>query len=155
MVYEWRKGSRIRADAAQAAQVMQRLADADQLNAQALVEVSRPTDAPLHGSFEWDDTAAASEWRKHQARHIMGSLVVRTEDSTEEPVRMFVQIASKGSDYQPLELVMRQRDTRQELLDQALGELTAFRAKYAALTELARVFRAIEETENGGGDTHD
>lgn len=157
MAYRWRDGSRIKANPDAAAEVMNGLASENRLNAGELVDVSRPSDAPLHPAFEWRDPIAAEEWRKHQARHMIRSLeIVVEEPKPPEPV--YVQIRSSGSNYQPIRLVLKQKDTRTELLEQAYNEMKTFRSKYARLTELARVFRAIDEqvdgedSEDGDGD---
>lgn len=58
--------------------------------------------------------------------------------------RAFVHIKSG---YQPLSVVLECPDKSDELLDIALRELRAFRAKYARLRELAGVFVAMDEIE--------
>jgi hypothetical protein len=43
------------------------------ITAEQLVEAARDESSPLHDYFEWDDTAAAHQWRVTQARTLIGS----------------------------------------------------------------------------------
>lgn len=75
MIYRWKTGSRFKTDANIAAGIMNKLAKENRLNAETLVDVSRPEDAPLHNEFEWDDVKAAEEWRKQTSRVMIASVV--------------------------------------------------------------------------------
>ncbi len=57
-------------------------ANTGNLTAQSVVDNSRPEDAPLHPSFEWDDWEAAEAYRRHQARSLIRALVVVAPDKT-------------------------------------------------------------------------
>ena len=93
MVYQWKEGARISFPAQIAGRVCAALEEQNALTAQRLVDESRPEDAPLHAAFEWNDTIAAEEWRKHTARHIINSLVIREE--AQAPVRAFFNIRAE------------------------------------------------------------
>lgn len=101
--------------------------------------------SPITPAFEWDDTKAAHEYRLQQARNLVNHIVVLREDG-QLPTRAFVFIESSGDDgqYQSVEVALSDVDMRREVLERALKELEAFRRKYAELTELARVFAAID-----------
>ena len=43
------------------------------LTPEVVVEEARPTGHPLHHRFEWDDEAAGSAWRWHQAHDLIRS----------------------------------------------------------------------------------
>lgn len=133
-VYSWKTGSRIKADPNLAAEVFEGLAKENRLNAENVVEVSRPEDAVLHNEFEWDDTKAASEWRKHQSRNIINALVVVEETATEiQPVRYAFQIEENTSNYTPMSVIMQNADSIESLKRKALSELTAFKMKYSSI----------------------
>lgn len=55
------------------------------LTAPMVVESARPKDAPLHGYFEWDDKAAAEEFRLEQARSMIRRVRFVVEDSAGVP----------------------------------------------------------------------
>lgn len=147
MVYKFRPGSYIKADAQAAGEMCERLASENRLTAAELVEENRPEDAPLHNAFEWQDSVAAEEWRKHQARHIIASIIcVKKEDKP--PVRQFFNIVRSEPEYKSIDVIMQTVDETDKLLAVALGELRAFRIKYAALSKkLAPVFDALYQLE--------
>ena len=145
MVYKFKTGARIKADAQIAGAELERLEADGNLTAKALVDASRPADAPLHKEFEWDDSIAAEAFREQQARHIINSIEIVREER--EPVRAFFTIERTDPQYHHVETIMRQADSRQALLMTALAELKAFERKYAQLTELAAVFEAIDDLE--------
>lgn len=151
MVYKWKEASRIKADPEVAAKVMYDLANKDSLDAETLVEVSKPETAPLHGEFDWNNDEAATKWRNHQARNIINALVLVPEENeplkTKEPVRAFFKITDAQKNYEPTVALISRPDTRELLLRRALSELVAFQSKYNALEELASVMNAIEMTK--------
>lgn len=146
MVYKFRPGSYIKADAQAAGEMCERLASENRLTAAELVEENRPEDAPLHNAFEWQDSIAAEEWRKQQARHIIASIVVVSE--SKPPVRQFFNIVRSEPEYKSIDVIMKTVDETEKLLAVALGELRTFRIKYAALSKkLAPVFDALDQLE--------
>lgn len=148
MVYQWRSGTRITGISAQVAgEVCAQLAATGDLNAQRLVDVSRKDGAPLHAAFEWDDAVAGEEWRKHQARNIINAIVVAKDEHTPVQVRAFFKVENVGSNYEPVQVIMRSPTKRELLLQDAMRELGVFRKKYATLSELSAVFEAIDSTQ--------
>ena len=130
-IYEWRTGTRIKADASLAAKVFEQLSDENRLNAESVVEVSKPKEAVLHDDFEWDDNVAAFEYRKHQARNILNSLVVIEEETPEEqPIRYCFKIEKGTNNYTPLNVIMRSAESTGALIRKAIAELQAYRMKY-------------------------
>lgn len=146
MVYQWKRGSRIKADAQTAGEVCQRLESAGRLTPVDLVEESRPENAPLHGAFEWNDTIAAEKYRETQAGHIIRCLVTVGEES--EPItRSFVSITvgDSAGTYMETRKALINPVTRDSVLKKALEELRSFERKYRDLSELADVLAAIRE----------
>lgn len=143
-VYKWKSGARSPVSAQVAGEVCASLEESGNLTPQALVEVSRAEDAPLHNAFEWDDAIAAERYREAQAGYIIRSVEVVVTGSA-EPVRAFVSVTeSKAAPYTSIEHVMVCSDSRAMLLERARMELAAFKRKYQQLTELADVFAAID-----------
>src|SRR5262245_51733442 len=96
MVYEWRKGAHVKVDANVAGKELERIRKRDgKIETEVVVKEAKPKGAPLHEAFEWDDGVAAEEFRKHQARALVKSLVVVVEE-VEEPEPAFVHVKVEG-----------------------------------------------------------
>ena len=149
MIYEWKPSARISASASVAGAVCERLENEGRLTAKDLLDDSRPTDAPLHSAFEWNDGVAAEKYRENQARHLISCLVVKPETDVESPapVRAFFNIRSTGSQYETLNTIMKSPDKHQELLRQAFNDFHTFQQKYSTLCELNEVFSAMNKAE--------
>lgn len=143
MVYQWKKASYIKADANVAGQMCEQLEQTVGLTAKSLLDANRPKEAPLHGEFEWDDSKAAEQYREQQARHIINCLCVKPERSDQEPVRAFFTISQPS--YESISVILQSAEKHSSLLDLALKELNAFKAKYNTLTQLEPVFEAIDK----------
>ena len=52
------------------------------LTPELVVRDARSPSSPLHGCFEWDDSAAAEAWREQQARTLMRSVVYQVQTET-------------------------------------------------------------------------
>lgn len=153
-VYRWKNGSRVKASAQAAGEACEALERAGNLTPAALVDASRPEDAPLHGCFEWNDAKAAERYRESQAAYIIRSVEVEIVGSC-EPTRAFVSVEVVGEEseyrrveereYRRVEAVLSDPSSRGELLRMARRDMEAFRRKYADLEELAAVFAAMDE----------
>lgn len=162
MVYQWKPGTRLSADpqaVGERLEVLQAL-HGDALTAEQVVDDARDESSPLHSCFEWDDTVAAEEYRKEQARYLLRALVVVSEpdesdasheDRYETAIRAhraYVVVREEGDDrYVPTVRAMSDEELRKQVLAQALAELRAVQRKYAELHELARVFAAIDAVQ--------
>lgn len=146
MVYQWKSGARVSADPQIAGDICKRLESEGRLTAKELLEESRPESAPLHNEFEWNDGVAAENWREHQARHIINSLIVCPEKS--EPVRGFFKISNAEKNYRAVETILQSSDSTEKLLDIAKGELWAIRKKYGTLQSLSEVWAAIDGVQH-------
>lgn len=79
----------------------------------------------------------------------MRSLTVDISRSNLEtrPIRAFVNVETGGErGYVRTATAMASEDMRKQVLQRAFSELEAWRARHAELTELARIFSAIDET---------
>ena len=148
MVYKWNPNYHAKANAQVAGEVCESLAAINKLTAQNLVDVSKPKDAPLHDAFEWDNKVAGNEWRKHQARNLIHSLMIVQEDR--EPIKMYFNLERTEPEYKSINLILENEDDYHKMMENALREMRAFQMKYAKLQELTPVFMAIEmlEVEN-------
>ena len=146
MVYQWKSNTPYtpKVDAQTAGEICEKLSSENRLNASELVNISRPDDAPLHKAFEWDDTIAGEEWRRHQARNLINALFISEPEAQHEPVRGFFKLERKAETYETLDTILRKPDKYEALLATARSELAAFSRKYRALSELEPVFQAID-----------
>lgn len=152
MVYKFRN-FRPNVSAEVAGQVCERLAQENRLTGKALVEESRPEDAPLHRYFEWDDTKAAELYRERQGRDLIAHLIIEPENVDDEEkevkvVRAFYNV-DETPEYHPIERILTNEDLHQKLLERARTELMIFKGKYETLLELGSVISAIDEFMKG------
>lgn len=145
MVYQWKPGARIRADAQEAGDILNRLEREGRLSAKGLLDESRPENAPLHKEFEWNDGVAAENWREHQARHIIGSILVIPEKS--EPVRGFFKIERSDNRYESVQTILESVEKTNLLLEEAFREFARMESKFKALDRLQRVWDAAHRAE--------
>lgn len=116
----------------------------DEVTPEQIVEAARNKKSELHKCFDWDNDIAAEKWRKHQARQIMCFLVIKevTEEAKDTvPIRVFHKNDTGG--YKTSEMIFRNDNEYQKLLQTALGELHAFKIKYARLEELSDILELI------------
>lgn len=118
----------------------------DSFSPERIVEAAKDENSELHKCFTWDDTVAAKNWRKHQARMLVAQLVVKAETSDNEPVAVRV-IASTTvrNEYKSVVKLLEVEQDYADLLARATRELQAIRNKYKTVTELREIFEAIDE----------
>lgn len=148
MAYKWKPGYHARVSAQVAGDVCADLEQNGELSAANLVEVSRPEDAPLHGAFDWNDAIAGENWRKHQARCIIQSIVVVSDadnSTASDPVRAFFCIQTTEPNYESINAIVKQPDKYADLLRTAIKELQAFSKKYKKLKELSAFCESIDQ----------
>lgn len=89
------------------------------LTPSVIVEESRDESAVLHSAFEWDDSVAAEEYRKGQARSLVRA-VITVNQKTETTFRSFTLVkAESDARYEPTETVVVNPD----MLASALANL--------------------------------
>ena len=137
MVFQWKQGARIKADAQQAGVLCSRLEAEGRLTAKTLLDECRDENSPLHNEFEWNDGIAAEKYRENQV----------TVHESAAPTRSFFNVEYKTAEYRSVTAIMQNADGRDQLLSLALRELDAFKRKFNSLSELAAVFAAIEEIQ--------
>ena len=151
MVYEWGI-DKYPVDAQIAGETIEALKSElgkDYIEAEDLLNASRAENAPLHSCFEWDDTIAAEKYRLNQAGDIIRNITVKIIDASEKPqvVRALVNVSpqnEKGK-YVSIQTAMVKGEYRDQVLKNALIELQNFKHKYQSYSELATIFKAIDE----------
>lgn len=111
----------------------------------SIVDYARSEDTELHKCFQWDDSIAAENWRKQQARIIVSSLVVTVEKNTAGSQKYrLIQHDDSTKEYKPVVFTVRNMDEYSRLLAQAKRELRSFKERYKSITELSEVIEQIE-----------
>ncbi len=150
MVYQWKSGTRIKGDAQKSGELFEQLAATEEgLTAKTLLEANKIETAPLHNDYEWNNETAANEWRLHQSRKFINSLVIVEVAPTlniPETSRAF-QITTEPHKYEPLTTIITVEEKYETLLSKAFAELKAFQRKYSMLEELAPIFTTISTIE--------
>lgn len=112
---------------------------------QQIVDKARNTDTELHKCFEWNDSIAAENWRRQQARVIVCNLVIKEETMpTDRPEIRYFFKPNPDEGYKSTQVIVKKEDEYQKLLVQAWAELQAFKVKYAMLNELQEIFELIK-----------
>jgi hypothetical protein len=120
-------------------------------DAKTVVDRSRPKTSALHECFEWKDGVAAEEWRKQQARVLIGQIVRVNIESQEPEVRAFVCVSYKTEEekqqnkYVSIDTALNDEEYRSQLFEKALEEIKYFQSKYRNLKEFEKVFHDIDE----------
>lgn len=111
----------------------------------SIVDYARNEGTELHKCFQWDDSIAAENWRKQQARIIVSSLVVTVEKTTAGSQKYrLIQHDDSTKEYKPVVFTVRNMDEYGRLLAQAKRELRSFKERYKSITELSEVIEQIE-----------
>jgi len=125
------------------------------LNPHQVLEVARDATHVLHRYFEWDDGAAADAYRLAQVGALVRRVrltIVRREGqarqiaiSTTRGFQSRPSMRSAEGGYERTDAIFADADKRRELLAQVMGELSAYRRRWAELSELEAIWTAIDE----------
>lgn len=157
MVYRFKDAARLgHLNAAACGEVLQSLDGERRLTPANVVAVARPVESPLHGGFEWDDSAAADAYRLDQARYILRSIVVvRDADNPKSAIRAFVTVTGDDSPadkpqtiYMSIEAALADPVKRDEIVSRARRELDEWRDRYKQIREFSDVFAAIDRVRD-------
>jgi hypothetical protein len=144
----WKVKGLFKADAATVYSEIKTLGDA--FTPEMVVDAARDESTELHKCFTWDDTAAAEKYRRHEARILMASIVVKTVTTDNTPVSVRVISSTETrNEYKPTVMLIESEQEYADLLARAIRELKAFQIKYKAVEELREIFDAIYELQIG------
>ena len=151
--YEWREGSRFKANANEIGIALEPLERADgYIDLDAGVREAGNPRSPLHSlPLDWDDVHAAHEHRKEQLRFVLRSLRF-TDYRVKTPSPVFIVIpAQHGKVYMASIEVMKDKTKREYVLQRAYDEMLSWRERYHKLVEFADVFAVIDKIPPPGG----
>jgi len=133
--YTFKEGYRGKIEPAAAARELERIRKANKgLTAIDVVEAARPEDAALHPQFEWDDSAAAEQYRRDQARRLIRAVVEEVE--TGPPRRVYASITTHNQ-YERLDVIVQHEDKYASALANLQKEVADAQASLRELAELA------------------
>jgi hypothetical protein len=155
MVYEWKDGSRIKADPQKIGCELEQIKER---NANTIVQVAKKNkSSELHKCFEWDNTKAAEEYRLDQARLVLRSITVIMEvdnDGEKESVKIrayeSVNLPSIDGEkqlmtYVPIKQALSTPDLRNQVisgLKQTISEAETIAETYS---KLVPTFKKVKE----------
>ena len=148
--YAYTPGSRLKGDAQVVGEELQRITElhGGQLkHVDPIIEEARSVTNPLHDQFEWDDSIAAQEHRRNQARRLMACVRIVSEGSSGPKLfKAFVniQIGTQQS-YHTTAEAFSDKELREQVLAKALKEANAWHDRYAQYHELSEIFKAIKK----------
>lgn len=155
--YEWVKGYGAKISADVAHKELERIRDENdgELTADLVVNAAKDKGSPLNPQvFDKGVKAAATEYYKSNARKMIRSIVIVRPEMPEVKPRAYsvvreepsaVVASRKASIYSSTEDALQDPEYRQYVLASALRDAASWRKKYAALSELAKIFTAIDE----------
>lgn len=154
MVYEWGKRA-FAVDPQIVGETVQGIAKREGYCTPAqLVAVAADSDSPLHRLFTWDEAKAASRWREHEARQVIGSLSVTVKmGDSESRAPAFISVGhtadtqERGEGYRPLAVVQKTPEFRDEALHEVISRMEALRQRYASVEGLDPVWEALDRVK--------
>lgn len=146
MVYGWKSGARIAADAAKVGEELEAIrAEAGKLNAEVVVENARNEGCELHKCFTWDDGKAAVAYRLDQARMVLRSIIIVTEPSQETKsvefeVRAFEPVSTGNGErvYISTQEALSDESYRAEVIANIVSDIRALNMKLKAYREIVQ-----------------
>lgn len=113
-----------------------------------IVEQAQHPDSPLHPFFDWQDEAAAHQWRLAQARGLIRRLkIVNESDPKKQRIPEYVSLMVDRGDggYRSTEEVLESAELTVQLQLTAKAELESFVRKHAMLGDLVEQVKAIAD----------
>jgi len=121
-----------------------------------ILQDAKKKSSPYHDWFDWDDAIASEKYRTNQARQLLGSIVeVTITHEEEEPreIRVFVNVTDEEGNrgYVKKEVAIQTPKMWDQVIRQAMVEVTGWKKRYEEYTELAKIHKAITDVENNLG----
>lgn len=120
-----------------------------------VLNVARPADSPIHGDFTWDREDAAEKWNLHEARQLIGAVMLVEETNDDGPVisrayHHVVELTEMGttSGYAIDRVVWQREDFAEQVVERAKREFLNWQQRYAHYGDLQKW--AVAELEKSG-----
>ncbi|MEC7161962.1 MAG: hypothetical protein VXW57_09165, partial [Pseudomonadota bacterium] len=144
--YEWAEGARFQPGATKRSapsavgahlEMLRRRLKGEITPADVLADAKNPN-SPLHPFFEWDEGAAAEQYRLQQARGLIRAVVAVYVSDDRPAVRQkaYIHVREPGAEhYRDTAQALSQTRTREMVLRRAWEELQQWRKRYKDLEE--------------------
>lgn len=117
-----------------------------------LLDAARDPDSPAHAAFEWDDSKAAEEFRKHQARRHIRFTVISVEKKPPEimvwtPMPRNEAKGTPGTPpgiYRPISVMFQRPDEWRRAVDASVKYLESARRSLQELYDYAEAHQEVE-----------
>lgn len=116
----------------------------------SVLESARSKDSALHDLFTWDDGAAAEAYRLSEAMRLVSNVTlvrISVGKKPSEPIRAFVNVRAPGSScghhYVPIERLEDDADLRRQVLQDAIDDMKAVKARVEQYSDLAALTKGI------------
>lgn len=155
MVYKWKSGSRIKANAQKVGEELEVIGYKD---AASVVKAARKSKGELHKCFEWDDTVAGEEYRKEQARLVLRMIVTTLDVESDGQaktisIRAFESVrfaddegdAEKTMTYVPTVEALSDPELRAQVMDRLEGTISEAETTAKMYAYLVPAFKKTKE----------
>lgn len=120
------------------------------LTPEQYVAAAKPARSPIHDTLEWNESAAAHQHRIHQARQVLRSIVIVTDESQRVQPRAYHSVSlltERGAHraYLPQHIIWGREELAEQIVAEALQSLRSWDAKYSIYKDKLDVLRAASE----------
>jgi hypothetical protein len=123
-----------------------REANGGRLTTKDTVTAARDRKSVLNQHFEWNIQAAAEAHWLEQARHLIASIRIVSDEHTESTVRAYFSINDgDGQAYRSVGEIKSSADLQAALMAQADRELEAWQRRYRSLVEVCEDIQKVRE----------
>lgn len=112
------------------------------ITVEAVIKEAEKPHSLLHNRFEWDDTVAAHEWRKCQARQLINHyyICVQSGEESEKSEKRFFHVTIGEQDgYVNEKRVISEKPLYEQVLMEAVAGLRGWQSRYEYIKELRGV----------------
>lgn len=150
---DWRRGFQGKGiDATKAYDALEKIRESNNgITDDAIVTAAKPKSHVLHKWFEWDDSKAANEHRRNQARTLIRSFEVVYVEQPGMKTRAYevetksTKPAERRTVYTTTEEVLANPESRDRLIADAIRMAMEFRRRFKMLHEMERVMEEIDK----------
>jgi len=118
------------------------------LTPEIVVNDAADPDSPIHRCFDWDNDKAGDKWRLHQARQLIGSIIVEVTVKDTEHVRAFININypdSKDRHYVNIIDAASDEHKMKLIIDDARKQMRSWSQRFKIYQQLREVALKVEE----------
>ena len=116
----------------------------NEVTAQDIVNLARPTNSKIHKHFEWNNTKAGERYRESQARIYLSWIEITVNEKGKNRAFVNVQRTGERRGYVLINTALSEPSLRKQLLFTAMREAEYWANQYKTLAELRPIFKAVQ-----------